>query len=1036
MPYLLLPILLLQLAADPQPTPARGLDALRVPAAFTAEIAVSADLSAYPMFMELDEVGNLYIAESSGKDISGKDMVAAPECLILKLHDNDRDGRYDTRTIFADTLSLPMGVCWFQGALYVASPPEFIRFEDTDGDGRADKRDVLLSGWNILNTASLHGPYIGPDGWMYLTHGRHGFDITTREGKRLEGKAARIWRCRPDGSQLETYCGGGFDNPIEIVFNEAGETIGTMTYFVDPSHGQRDGLMHWVEGGCYPKPYEVTAEFIRTGDLMPVMTRFARIAPSGLARYRGAAFGPEYHGNLFSAQFNPNRVQRHVVFREGATFRTEDSDFITSTDPDFRPTDVLEDADGSLLVSDTGGWYVDACPLSRIARPESRGAIFRIRRDSAESPTDPYGLEIPWDTAPAAAIAARLADHRPRVQDRAVEVLVQRGGEATQALREALARAQNPEARARALWALHRIGGPTAREAIRAALGDASPVVRIAAARAIGLAPDPEASEVLASALSDADLGVRRQAATALGQIAAREAVTPLLAAAQETTDRFLEHALIFSLIQLAEIDTLRAALQHPALRARKAALIALDQRGAAISEAEFAPFLAEEDENVRHAALWVASRHPEWSPTVAGFIEERLRAADFDPATAAPLRELMLAYAASPEFQKRVDTLLSAANVDAPRKEFLLDTIDLAPLKTLPAPWLSTLARLLRVGSPELRGKVVALARTRSLDAFDTDLAKIVDADSEAISLRLAALGALLPRAKSLSQKRYALVVERLGEEHPPTERQAAAKLLADAELSPAQRADITQRLLPSADALTFPALLDCFRGSDDDTTGMALVHALTENRAQVERLPAQRLEDLLGPFSPAVQAAAKPLRAKAEADAQARIAKLQTLEPHLGAGDVGRGREVFFGPKAACSTCHSVGDEGGILGPDLTSIGAIRSPHDLLEAVLFPSASLVMGYETYLVETFEEIHLGTLARQEAEAVVLRTAVGQDIRVPRGDIVKMEQYPISKMPDGLDSGLSQPELIDLMTFLISLNGESWLQPVRFETKP
>ena len=74
-------------------------------------------------------------------------------------------------------------------------------------------------------------------------------------------------------------------------------------------------------------------------------------------RYRGTSFGPEYRENLFSAQFNPHRLQRHILSREGATFRTEDTDFLTSVDPDFHPTDVMEDADGSLLVVDTGAWF-------------------------------------------------------------------------------------------------------------------------------------------------------------------------------------------------------------------------------------------------------------------------------------------------------------------------------------------------------------------------------------------------------------------------------------------------------------------------------------------------------------------------------------------------------------------------------------------------------------------------------------------------------------------------------------------------------
>src|SRR5262249_42712039 len=150
-------------------------------------------------------------------------------------------------------------------------------------------------------------------------------------------------------------------------------------------------LMHFVEGGVYPKPHPAVVEFKRTGPLMPVMSKFARIAPAGLMQYCSLSFGREYQGNLFSAQFNPHRIQRHILIREGATFRTQDEDFVTSSDPDFHPTDVLEDADGSLLILDTGAWYVDACPLSRISKPDRVGAIYRIRKAGALRVENPHG---------------------------------------------------------------------------------------------------------------------------------------------------------------------------------------------------------------------------------------------------------------------------------------------------------------------------------------------------------------------------------------------------------------------------------------------------------------------------------------------------------------------------------------------------------------------------------------------------------------------------------------------------------------------
>jgi glucose/arabinose dehydrogenase len=131
-------------------------------------------------------------------------MAEVPECRISVLEDTDGDGRYDRSKVFADNLSLPMGVLWRGQSLYVASPPDFLRLDDKDNDGVSESREVILTGWNVLNTASLHGPFFGPDGLMYLTHGRHGYKIQTKEGQLLEGLASRIWRSRVEGSTIRS----------------------------------------------------------------------------------------------------------------------------------------------------------------------------------------------------------------------------------------------------------------------------------------------------------------------------------------------------------------------------------------------------------------------------------------------------------------------------------------------------------------------------------------------------------------------------------------------------------------------------------------------------------------------------------------------------------------------------------------------------------------------------------------------------------------------------------------------------------------
>ena len=83
-----------------------------------------------------------------------------------------------------------MGAAFYQGSLYVAAPPDLLRFTDTDGDGTANEREVILTGWTLNhNAATLGGPFLGPDGWLYMTDARRGFNIKTKEGDSLKGKS-------------------------------------------------------------------------------------------------------------------------------------------------------------------------------------------------------------------------------------------------------------------------------------------------------------------------------------------------------------------------------------------------------------------------------------------------------------------------------------------------------------------------------------------------------------------------------------------------------------------------------------------------------------------------------------------------------------------------------------------------------------------------------------------------------------------------------------------------------------------------------
>ena len=158
----------------------------KVPDGYTVEVAADSSLVDYPMFSTLDETGRLFVFESTGNVYERtRDAFSKPQFRIKLLEDKNGDGIYDKSTIFADTVRFPQGGVFYKGSLYASSAPDLLKLTDTDGDGVADKREILLSGWTLnVNANSLVGPFMGPDGWLYMTNAIMGFDVPVKREKR------------------------------------------------------------------------------------------------------------------------------------------------------------------------------------------------------------------------------------------------------------------------------------------------------------------------------------------------------------------------------------------------------------------------------------------------------------------------------------------------------------------------------------------------------------------------------------------------------------------------------------------------------------------------------------------------------------------------------------------------------------------------------------------------------------------------------------------------------------------------------------
>ena len=1009
---------------------------MTLPDGYTVEVAAAAPLVERPVTIDFDERGRLYVTESSGTNIPVAEQVKNPTHRVYRLVDSDGDGRFDHRTVYAEGLMMPEGSLWYRGSLYVTAPPEIWKFTDADDDGVAESREVWFDAKTLTGCANdLHGPYLGRDGRIYWCKGafaEQSYDLPGRPG--WTTRASHIFRARDDTSELEPVLTGGMDNPVDVVFTPEGERIMSCTFLVHPGGGERDGLIHALYGGVYGKDHGVLDGHARTGPLLPALAHLGPAAPCGLHRHSGVGHGEALTGNLFTTSFNLRTVFRTELAPAGATFTTETNPFLQADWVDFHPTDVIEDADGSLLVVDTGGWYKLCCPTSQLEKPAVLGAIYRVRRDGTKPIADPRGKSLDWQGMPPARLATLLADARPAVVARATDALARIGAAAVPAVRDLFAASTAPAVRQQALWTLARIDSDEARRAARAGLGDTDAGVRQTACHVVGLHRDASALEPLGKLVVHDAAPVARAAAEALGRLGLSEACAPLLAAAgraDRADDRALDHSITYALIEAAAPAPLRTALAAGTPAAKRAALMALDQMAdrlpePALSQVDVIPLCADDDTSVREAAWWVAGRHPDWSAALADQVPALLRQMT---AAAATDRGAIAALLAPLAANQAVAGAVAAAIDDDEEaiRAAALEAMHAAHPTATPPSWVGVLAHL--AASPSERDSAAAAESGEAIAVLaGLPLSKVERAVFRPLALEIEAAGTLAPRAilQALGLLGEAtgelpdvvvgrlLLIATLGES--PVDRNAAATILASATLPERARlrvGDAFAKLGAQEATLLLPGLVK--------EGGEPLVRAV-EGLSQSEASGFVRrdlLEAAVQGLPEESAALGADLLAKTDALVAAERAAFEKLLASLPEGDPVRGHAVFAGKTGSCTSCHAMAYVGGRIGPDLSHIGAIRTPRDLLEAIVRPSASFVRSYEPAIVVTDDGRSFQGVVREEAGgALAVQTSATVVERVPREIVESIEPGRTSIMPQGYDKLLSAQDLADLVAFL------------------
>src|SRR5882672_1715263 len=218
---------------------------LTVPDGFEVELISNPSLVDRPVSASFDELGRLYVTDSSGSNDKPDKQLAEKLHRIVRLEDSNGDGKFDQTIVFADKMMFPEGCLWFDGSLYVAAPPSIWKLTDTNCDGIADVREEWHQGKTLTGCANdLHGPFLGLDGWIYWCKGAFAEQrYELPNGKPFVSRAAHIFRSRPDHTGLEPVLTGGMDNPVAVAFTAEGERILCGTFFAPQEPGHRDGLI-------------------------------------------------------------------------------------------------------------------------------------------------------------------------------------------------------------------------------------------------------------------------------------------------------------------------------------------------------------------------------------------------------------------------------------------------------------------------------------------------------------------------------------------------------------------------------------------------------------------------------------------------------------------------------------------------------------------------------------------------------------------------------------------------------------------------
>ena len=966
----------------PDPDPAVQQAALRVAEGFEVNLFATDPMIDPPIAMAWDERGRLWVATSTSypQPIPGQ----AVNDKIFMLEDTDADGQADRSTVFADGLLTPTGILFGDDGVYVANSTEILHLRDTDGDGRADARRVVLAGFGADDTHHLiHTFRWGPDGLFYLNQSVYIYShIETPWGvRRLRGGG--IWQFNPATLQLDVFARGLW-NAWGYDIDRWGQSFATDGAGFQGIHFMFPEVAYAPAVGA-----ERVLEGLNMGD-----PKYA-----GLALVSGRHFPDSLEGNLITNDYRANRVKRFILTEEASGFRADEQEDLIWTDHyAFRPVDVNVGPDGALYFAD---WYNPIIQHGEVdfrdpRRDHRHGRIWRVTAKDRPPVMPPTLHEV---SVEALLDALRLPEDWTRRQ--AKRLLRERGAAAVRPALDAWVRALDRNAPnashdlLEALWTYQAVGIVES-SLLREVLTADDHRARAAAVRVLfhWHAQVDDTAALLARAAVDAHPRVRREALHALGRLETAEAARSALAVLEQPMDLYLDYALW---------HTLRTLEPHWLPR--------FDTDPG---------FLGDDPRMITFALKSVDA------PSAMAHLAQRYRD-DQIPEEEAAAVLAVIAKNGSPDDLNVIFTLA----LDGARRGENAPPTHLKALETAarehdktPGGDAHRLRALLEAEDDSLRVHAARLAGLWNVTALRDRLHAFIEDEGHSEAVRQAALEGLAAMDDAESRAYLAALA---GPDHPASLRMQAARLLPSVDLEAA--APVATGLLNDAPPDTDPwPLFDAFIQQQDGLTVLAdalRVQPIPASFAQVGLDRISQWGDRFAALREAfVASGATPTVPRMNLDLSSGA--LQRLEHDVKAqGDPARGEAIYRRPALQCTACHALGGGGGLVGPDLSSIGVTAPTDYLIESLIKPEKAVKDGYALVrIVRRDGSLLTGLHVQESGEAVLVRDAAGAVTSVPTSQIQRREVLPGSLMPAGLTAQLDRDEFIDLVAFLSALGEE------------